>query len=88
MYPESYYETPSTCSYVSSPLGSCGCCLMKNAAVFMLVFCCVKSLATAPESVEGKKKMDRISGGGVCFFFFLSGVEVRGLVVCKKLRNW
>lgn len=45
-------ECMQTCEL--SPLGSsCGCCLVKNAAVFMLVICCVKSLVTTPESAWG-----------------------------------
>lgn len=60
-----------------SPLGSsCGCCLVKNAAVFMLVICCVKSLVTTPESAWG--------GGGVFTVCFLSGVEVRS---CKNAET-
>ena len=56
IYHEFSYKSLSVCGYVSSLLASsCGCCLMKNAAVFMFVFCCVKSLAAAPESAEKNK---------------------------------
>ncbi len=54
---------------------------MKNATAFLFVFCCVKSLATAPESERGKKRGEYLKEVfAVCIF---SGVEVKGCLGVK-----
>ena len=82
-------ECMQTCELF--PLGSsCGCCLMKNAAVFMLVFCCMKSLVTTPGSAEkrGKKQKKKTSYLEEVFAVcFLSGAEVRSCKDAETVGN-